>query len=151
MHRPHPGGRAGLRHFYIGFARVHSRLLRSTRGRPSRLTPRLRCLVLETIGRRSHRRRQTVLLYMPTGGGFVVLASNFGREHPPAWWLNLEATPEAAVLLAGRRVEVRARELQGEERAAALREAVAYNRQWRGYARTLHRHLPVVRLEQRSP
>jgi len=84
---------------------------------------------------------------MPDGETFVVLASNFGQEHPPTWWLNLQATPDAAVLLGGRRVPVRARELQGEERASVLTRAIAYNKQWRAYAGMLRRPLPVVRLE----
>ena len=84
---------------------------------------------------------------MPADDAFVVLASNFGREHPPAWWLNLAAAPTASVLLAGRRIPVTARELQGEERLSVLRDAVGYNRQWREYAQTLERPVPVVRLE----
>ena len=79
------------RRWYMAFARVHTRLLLLTNGRPTYLTHRLRCLVLETIGRRTGRRRKVALLYMPDDDGFVVLASNFGQEHPPAWWLNLEA------------------------------------------------------------
>jgi len=138
---------AGRRRWYMIFARVHNRLVSWTNGRPSYLTPRLRCLVLETTGRRSGLSRRVALLYMPDGEAFVVLASNFGQEHPPAWWLNLEVTPDAVVLLGGRRVRVRARDLQGEERASVLTRAIAYNKQWRAYAGVLRRSLPVVRLE----
>lgn len=87
---------------------------------------------------------------MPEGDDFVVLASNFGQEHPPAWWLNLQATPDAAVQVGGRRIPVRARELAGEERSSVLERAMSYNKQWRSYAISLQRLLPVVRLERRS-
>ncbi|MGH3184353.1 MAG: nitroreductase/quinone reductase family protein, partial [Streptosporangiaceae bacterium] len=72
--------------FFRAFARGHTRVLVRTHGFPSWSGPRLRFLVLETRGRRSGLPRSVVLLYMPDGGDYVVIASNFGDEHPPAWW-----------------------------------------------------------------
>jgi deazaflavin-dependent oxidoreductase (nitroreductase family) len=136
--------------FFRAFARRHTRLLVRTRGRPSWSGPRLRFLVLETRGRLSGERRSVVLLYMPDGEDFVVIASNYGGERPPAWWMNLSADPDAVVHVSGRSVPVRARVLAGPERAAMLTRAVSYNRQWRGYTRTVQRELPVVRLEHQD-
>lgn len=136
--------------YYMTFARLHSWLVLRAGGRPVHLTPRLRCLVLETTGRRSNQPRRVVLLYMPESDDFVVLASNFGQERPPAWWLNLQATPDAVVQIGGRRIPVRARELAGEERNSVLERSMSYNRQWRSYAVSLQRTLPIVRLERRS-
>jgi deazaflavin-dependent oxidoreductase (nitroreductase family) len=133
--------------FFRAFARRHTRLLVRTRGRPSWSGPRLRFLVLETRGRHSGQARSVVLLYMPDGEGYVVIASNYGGEQTPAWWLNVSAIPDARVHVGGRTVPVRARALAGEERVAMLARAVSYNRQWRGYARTMRRELPIVRLE----
>jgi deazaflavin-dependent oxidoreductase (nitroreductase family) len=133
--------------FYRGFARWHTRVLVQTDGRPAHLTPRLRCLVLETAGRSSGRAHQVVLLYMPDGDAFVVLASNFGRDQAPAWWLNLEARPETVVRVAGRRVPVRARELAGAEREEMVSRAMSHNKQWRAYITTMYRRVPVIRLE----
>jgi F420H(2)-dependent quinone reductase len=138
---------ARRRRYYMAFARAHTRLLFLTNGRPAYLTLRLRCLLLETSGRRTGAQRKVALLYMPEDEGYVVIASNFGRERPPAWWLNLETTGEATVIISGRRIPVRARELQGDERTAVLARATAYNKQWRSYASSLDRVLPVVRLE----
>ena len=132
---------------YQAFARAHGWLVVRTGGRPEHLGPRLRCVVLETIGRRSGIPRRVALLYMPDGDAFIVLASNFGQEHPPGWWLNLQAAPDAVVHHRGRKVAVRARELRGEERHEAVSRAAAHNKQWRSYLSTMHRPLPVVRLE----
>jgi len=85
---------------------------------------------------------------MPDGAEFVVIASNYGGERPPAWWMNLSADPDAVVHVSGRSVPVRARALAGAEREAMLTRAVSYNRQWRGYTRTVQRELPIVRLER---
>jgi deazaflavin-dependent oxidoreductase (nitroreductase family) len=135
---------------YKMFVRVHARLMLRTGGRPAYVSAGQRCLVLETKGRRSNQWRRVPLLYMPDGDGYVVLASNFGQEQPPAWWLNLQATPTAVVQISGRRVAVRARELEGEERTRALARAAAHNKQWRAYVATMQRPLPVVRLERQA-
>ncbi len=132
---------------YRAFVRAHTWLLLRTGGRPEHLTPRLRCLVLETTGRHSNQRRRVPLLYMPDGDGFVILASNFGREEPPDWWRNLRETRDPAVQVGGKVISVRARELDGEERERMLERAKAYNKQWRTYATSLRRPLPVIRLE----
>ena len=134
--------------FFRAFARGHTRVLVRTRGFPSWSGPRLRFLVLETRGRRTGRSRSVVLLYMPDGDNYVVIASNFGGEQPPAWWMNLSVEAEAVVHVSGRTVPVRARALTGEERETILRRAVAYNRLWRGYFQTVRRELPIVLLER---
>jgi deazaflavin-dependent oxidoreductase (nitroreductase family) len=137
--------------FFRAFARGHTRVLVRTHGFPSWSGPRIRFLVLETRGRRSGLPRSVVLLYMPDGGDFVVMASNFGGEQLPAWWMNLSAQPEAVVHVSGRTIPVRAQALTGEERDAMLRRAARYNRQWRGYTQSVERELPVVRLERKTP
>ena len=55
------------------------------------------------------------------------------------------------MIIASRRIPVRARELQGDERTAALTRTMVYNKQWRSYANSLDRVLPVVRLEPADP
>jgi deazaflavin-dependent oxidoreductase (nitroreductase family) len=85
---------------------------------------------------------------MPDGDAFVVLASNFGQDRPPAWWYNLQARPDSTVHVAGRRISVRARETAGPERDALIARAVAHNKQWRTYVTTMRRTLPVIRLER---
>ncbi|HVA72934.1 MAG TPA: nitroreductase family deazaflavin-dependent oxidoreductase [Acidimicrobiales bacterium] len=134
---------------FKAFTRQHTRLLVRTRGRPSRTGLRLRFLVLETRSRRTGMAHQVVLLYMPGPTGLVVIASNFGAERPPGWWLNLEAGSDALVHRSGRTTAVHARVLAGEERAATALRAAAYNSQWRRYLHTVQRELPIVLLEPR--
>lgn len=140
---------ARQRRFFQRFARLHGALLVRTKGRPRSLGWGQTALVLETVGRRSGQPRRVPLLYLPYGDDFVVLGSNYGQERPPAWWLNLQARPDAHVLWSGRRLPVRAREAEGEERAVLVEQATRYNAQWRDYLRSVDRHLPVVVLERR--
>jgi len=73
-------------------------------------------LVLTTTGRKTGRPRTTTVLYAKEGERLVVVGSNTGSEQPPAWALNLAATPRATVQLGRKRVPMRVTELAGDER-----------------------------------
>jgi len=137
------------RRFYQQFARVHGALLIRTKGRPRWLGWRQTALVLETVGRRTGELRQLPLLCLRYGDAFVVLASNYGQERPPAWWFNLEAQPDCQVLWDGRRIPVRARVSAGDERAKLVERGCAYNSNWHDYLTTVEREIPLVVLERR--
>jgi deazaflavin-dependent oxidoreductase (nitroreductase family) len=71
---------------------------------------------LNTIGRRSRQERSVILGYFDDGPNLVTMAMNGWADGEPAWWLNLQAHPEASVDLAGSRRLVRGRAAVGEER-----------------------------------
>lgn len=73
-------------------------------------------LVLTTTGRRSGKPRSNPLLYVPDGDAYVVIGSNWGQQHQPAWSLNLLAQPAAEIDVRGRRIQVRAEPISGDER-----------------------------------
>lgn len=133
--------------FYRAFARAHHELMVRTGGRPSRLTPRLRVLVLTTIGRRSGQTRRATLGYLPYHLGYAVLATNFARDHHPGWYYNLRDHPDAIVTIAGRTNAVHARGLTGDDRTRVLSEARVHNSQWRYYLEHTNREIPLVALE----
>lgn len=105
--------------------------------------------LLTTRGRRTGAPRHSPLLCLPDGDGFVVIGSNWGRPEQPAWALNLLADPAATLTLRGTAVPVKARLLDGEERARAWARAVAV---WPGYAtyqvRAAGRLIHLFRLER---
>ena len=75
-------------------------------------------IVLTTTGRQSGLPRKVPLACVPEpDGSYVVVGSNFGREHHPAWTANLRHDPVAEVGDGGRVIPVTARLLEGEERA----------------------------------
>ena len=71
---------------------------------------------LTTVGRRSGKERVAILGYYEDGPNLVTMAMNGWMEAEPAWWLNLQARPEATVELQGEERAVRGRAAQGEER-----------------------------------
>jgi deazaflavin-dependent oxidoreductase (nitroreductase family) len=71
---------------------------------------------LETRGRRSGRARTTILGYFEDGANLITLAMNGWAAPEPAWWLNLQAQPQARVSQANVSREVIARAAVGAER-----------------------------------
>jgi len=57
---------------------------------------------LTVMGRRTGRRRSVIVGYFEDGPNLVTLAMNGWGQGEPAWWLNLQAHPDAEVAL-GRR------------------------------------------------
>ena len=72
-------------------------------------------MLLETIGRKSGVKRLSPLLFARDGGSLIVVGSNFGQDHHPAWTGNLLANPQATVKLGGKDVPVTAQLLEGAE------------------------------------
>lgn len=93
-------------------------------------------LFLHHVGRRSGREHRTPLFYARYERGWVVVATNFGRKHHPAWSANLLAEPRARIEVSGEWHEVRARLASEEEWAAAWPQFVE---RWPGYETYLER------------
>jgi F420H(2)-dependent quinone reductase len=67
-----------------------------------RLVSGLPVLLLTTTGAK----RTQPLLYLREGDDLVVIGSNWGQAHNPAWYYNLRANPYAEVTLSGSTYEV---------------------------------------------
>jgi deazaflavin-dependent oxidoreductase (nitroreductase family) len=105
-------------------------------------------LLLTTTGHKSGEQRTTPLIYEARGDDFVIVASKGGAPEHPAWFLNLQADPEAEIQVKADRFKVRTRVAEGDERAE-LWELV--NGQWPDYAdyqKKTDREIPVVVLER---
>ncbi|MBO4206271.1 nitroreductase family deazaflavin-dependent oxidoreductase [Micromonospora echinofusca] len=111
--------RLGHRRWFAAGARLlvpADRLVgRLTRGRVVALGL-IPSLIITTTGRRSGQPRSNPLLYVRDGDGYVVIGSNWGQTHQPAWALNLLADPGAEVTVGGQRIRVRAELATGAER-----------------------------------
>jgi deazaflavin-dependent oxidoreductase (nitroreductase family) len=105
-------------------------LYRLSRGRIGGRVGRAPVLLLTTTGRKSGQSRTAPVVYLADGERLVVIGSNAGNVRPPAWALNLRATPDAAVEVGADRRDVRARVAEGEERADLWRRM---NEQYGGF------------------
>lgn len=98
---------------------AHRSLYRRTGGRLGLWRPkgnRWGTLRLTTTGRRTGLERGVIIAYLNDGPNLVGLAMNGWSPGEPAWWLNLQAHPDAKVVLADGPRLVRARAAQGDER-----------------------------------
>lgn len=106
--------------------------------------------VLETTGARSGARRRNAVITVADGERTVVVASNAGDPHHPAWFHNLVSHPD--VLLNGSPVRATVIADEGErERIWALADAVfpAFAR-YRSDADAVGRTIPLVSLTPRA-
>jgi deazaflavin-dependent oxidoreductase (nitroreductase family) len=130
------------------FNPLDQRLLALSHGQLS-MAPRAPVGLLETIGARTRRRRHTPLLYLRIDGDIVLVASNVGRDHNPAWLHNLNAHPQARFLSRedGWRT-YRSRVATGPEREARWLQACDLYAGYFAYQQRAHRRqLPVVVLD----
>lgn len=111
----------------------------------------LPALLLTTTGRRTGQPRTQPLLYAPDGDGYVVMGSNWGEAHHPAWSANLIANPDATITVRGGPIPVRAALAEGAERDRLRRLLLEV---WPAYEtyerRAAGRHLRIFRLAPRA-
>lgn len=106
------------------------------------------CVVSHT-GRKTGRRRETPLICLADRDRLVVVASQGGRAHDPAWYLNICADPDVEVLTRAGRRRMRARTAGPDERAALWPRLVALYPDYERYQSWCPREIPVVVLEPR--
>jgi deazaflavin-dependent oxidoreductase (nitroreductase family) len=140
------------RWFVVLAWRVHRALFRVTGGRRGLWPPRegkWGAMRLTATGRRSGQERSVILSYVEDGPNLVTLAMNGWGAAEPAWWLNLQADPQARVQLAGGGRDVVARAATGDERERLWGRLRTLDENLDGYARRRPTETAVVVLEPR--
>jgi deazaflavin-dependent oxidoreductase (nitroreductase family) len=140
------------RWFMVAFWHVHRLFVRASGGRglwrPRR--DKWGALRLTITGRRSGEPRSVIVGYYEDGPNLVTMAMNGWGEAEPAWWLNLQAHPEAVVQLpGGERRDVIGKAAEGPERERLWRRWAEIDENLEGYAARRPRETAVVVLEPR--
>ena len=102
---------------------------------------------LTTTGRRTGQERSVILGYLEEGPNLVTMAMNGWAEAEPAWWLNLQAHPEASVDLPDGRRTIKGRAAEGEERTRLWARWQELDTNLDGYAALRSGETAVVILE----
>lgn len=137
-------------HFVRFLASLHRALVRLTGGRLLTGFKGEPMILLTTTGRRSGQPRTWPLTGLRVADGWAVAASNGGHDHHPAWYLNLEANPDATVQDGRRTIAVRARITEGAERDDLYERFEAYLSNYTAYREATTRVIPVVLLQPAS-
>ncbi|ACV76800.1 hypothetical protein Namu_0372 [Nakamurella multipartita DSM 44233] len=141
------------RWFVVLFWYGHRLLVRTTRGRLGLWRPkpnRWGALRLTTRGRRTGQPRHVLIGYVQDGDNLVTMAMNGWSPGEPAWWLNLQARPEATVQTRDGVRPVVARRAQGDERARLWSRWAEIDHDLDAYAARRPAGTAVVVLEPRA-
>ncbi|HKX32069.1 MAG TPA: nitroreductase family deazaflavin-dependent oxidoreductase [Blastocatellia bacterium] len=123
---------------------IHTFIYRLTRGAVGGSIVNSPVLLLTTSGRRSGKPRTVPLLYLADGDRVVLVASNGGAARHPAWWLNLQANPEARIEIDGGRRKVIAELAAAEEKQRLWPLLTAMYAGYGRYQEITDREIPVV-------
>ena len=138
------------RWFIVAAWHVHRGIYRRSGGRKGLWAPRpgkYGVLWLTTAGRRTGQPRGVLIGYFEDGPNLVSMAMNGWGAAEPAWWLNLQANPDAVVDLADGQRKVRGRAAVGEERERLWQRWRAIDKNLDGFAALRPTETAVVVLE----
>src|ERR671911_821847 len=125
-------------------SRAHVGVYRATGGKLFGRMGKSPILLLNTVGRKTGRKRTSPLLYVMDGEDFVIIASKGGAAAHPAWYLNLRANPEATVEIGDREVQVRAEEANSEEKSRLWQKMVEMYPAYDAYQEKTDREIPLL-------
>ncbi|MER7173210.1 nitroreductase family deazaflavin-dependent oxidoreductase [Streptomyces mesophilus] len=108
------------------------------------------CLLLDYQGRKSGLWRRTVLIYGRDGDDYLLVASNGGADHHPAWYLNLRENPDVRLRVETERFDATAETLDADEKERVWPGLVELFPQYADYRKKTERDIPVVRLTRKT-
>jgi deazaflavin-dependent oxidoreductase (nitroreductase family) len=104
-------------------------------------------LLLVSTGAKSGQPRTTPLVGIPHGDGYILIGSNFGQTHHPAWVYNLRAHPCTHLVLNGQTREYTAREVHGQEYDMCWQKAVSSYAGYEAYKARAQREIALFVFE----
>lgn len=104
-------------------------------------------VVVTMRGRRSGKVRKAALMKVEHDGTYAIVASKGGDDRHPGWYLNLVADPDVTLQDGTLVQDMRAREVDGDERDAWWARAVEAWPDYNNYQRKTDRTIPVIVLE----
>ena len=123
---------------------AHAGVYRATGGKLFGRMGKSPILLLNTVGRKSGKKRTSPLLYAMDGEDFVIIASKGGASAHPAWYLNLRSNPEATVEIGDREVQVKAEVADPEDKARLWQKMVEMYPTYDDYQRKTEREIPLL-------
>ncbi|HWI73644.1 MAG TPA: nitroreductase family deazaflavin-dependent oxidoreductase [Baekduia sp.] len=131
------------------FGQEHIDRYEATGGQEGHDWQNTQTLILTTTGRKSGEPRKAPLIYGEHGGDYLVVASKGGAPEPPAWYVNLQADPEAEIQVWDETIPVRARDATPEEKPELWKIMTGHWPSYDEYQTKTDRPIPVVVLERR--
>ncbi len=130
------------------FMKLNTLILRLSHGRLGSRLGTQTILILRTLGRASGQERAIPIAYFDHEGRYLIVASNWGKDKNPDWYLNLKKNPQAKLEIGGKLISVTAREAQGEEYDRLWKFATERNPPYLDYQKMTTRHIPIMVFER---
>ena len=110
-----------------------------------------RPVVLITMkGAKSGAKRTIPLMYVPYGDGVIIVASQGGAPKSPVWYANLLANPDIEAQYKGQKMQLRARQVDDDEKAQVWPTCVEHYPPFADYQSRTDRNIPVFVCEPRT-
>jgi deazaflavin-dependent oxidoreductase (nitroreductase family) len=129
---------------------VHILVLHLSHGRLGSKLGRQTILILHTLGRKSGQERAIPIAYFDYEDRYLIVASNWGKDKNPDWYLNLRKNPQAKLEVKGKLISVTAHEVQNEEYDRLWKFATERHPPYLGYQKMTIRHIPIMVFKQDS-
>jgi len=130
---------------------MHRGMFMATNGRLGNRIAGMPVLMLETTGRKSGKKRTTMLTSPVQEDDCIVLVASYGGDpRHPTWFLNLRANPEVEIVMDGQRRPMTARVANDEERNRLWPNVTGKYRGYAQYQTRTDREIPLVILEPRT-
>jgi deazaflavin-dependent oxidoreductase (nitroreductase family) len=130
------------------YGQEHVERYRATGGEEGHDWRGTQTLLLTTRGRKSGEERTTPLIYGRRGDDYLIVASMGGSDAPPAWYLNLQANPEAEIQVKDERFKVSTRDATPDEKPEVWSTMTQEWPSYDDYQKKTEREIPVVVLER---
>jgi deazaflavin-dependent oxidoreductase (nitroreductase family) len=127
----------------------HRTVYRASGGRLANKGYGMPVVILTTTGRKTGKKRPTVLTSPVQDDGKVVLVASWGGDdRHPTWFLNLRDDPDVELEMHGKKEAMKARVASTEEKAELWPSVVKANPGYAKYQTKTERDIPVVILER---
>jgi deazaflavin-dependent oxidoreductase (nitroreductase family) len=104
-------------------------------------------LLLHTTGCKSGVAYTVPLTYFQDGENYLLIASNWGREHNPGWYYNLLHQPEATIQVKEKTLSFKAHPAIGDEYTRLWKAVTSWNNFYVRYQKKTSRRIPIMILK----
>jgi deazaflavin-dependent oxidoreductase (nitroreductase family) len=117
---------------------------RLSRGKLSSRMAGYSILLLHTTGHKSGAAYTIPLTYFQDGENYLLVASNWGRQHNPGWYYNLLHQPETTIQVKEQILDVIAHPATGNEYTRLWKAVTSRNNFYVRYQKMTSRQIPVM-------
>ena len=135
--------------FWNYFGVAHKAVYKLSGGRMGARMGWIKVALVETIGRKTSKKRTVPIACYPYRDSIAVSASNSGSDKHPAWYLNMVANPDVMVRLGQATFAARAEVVPDEERETLWQQIVDNNKHQGEYLEQTSRKIPLVWLKRK--